>query len=671
MSEPATPAPPPGDDTDSEVLPRIPSPAFDPKPAGPIERFLLPAAELEATHKEHGHKTYPWYNVLWLTGVDYFSSLGYQPGIAFVAAGVLAPSATVILVIVTLLGALPVYAQVARRSYAGQGSIAMLERLLPGWSGKLLVLILLGFAATDFVITMTLSASDAAQHAVENPLLHGALGGHQMLVTCGLLAILAAVFIRGFSEAIGVAVFVGVPYLVLNVVIIVVGAGQVIAHPELMHSWSGALALRGSPSALLFASILIFPKLALGMSGFETGVSVMPLVRGAKSDGQPPTGRIRNTKRLLLAAAAIMSVLLVGSSLVTTMLIPASEFAEGGKASGRALAFLAHGLLGHGFGTIYDLSTIAILWFAGASAMAGMLSLIPRYLPRFGMAPAWVQYSRPLVLIILAVDLFVTWVFRANVDAQGGAYATGVLVLMLSAAIAVALSLWREARHPAAGRPAFPGASIYYWVVTAVFAFTLVDNVFERPDGVYIATLFTLAIVVASAASRYARATELRVERLHFVDEDSEKLWNEIKDKKVNLVPLRATDAKRLRAKARHVRRFYHAEGQTAFLHVGLTDDRSDFESRLTARVYKEDDSIVIDVEGAVAIANVIAWISEQIDPIAIYLQLSLENPFRQSFKYMIWGEGETGILVYEVLVKYWHATPEDDIRPYIFLVSE
>ncbi len=468
---------------------------------------------------------------------------------------------------------------------------------------------------------------------------------------------LAAVFIRGFSEAIGVAVLVGAPYLVLNVIVIVAGAAKVVSHPELWHGFTGAVTLRGDPVALLLASVLIFPKLALGMSGFETGVSVMPLVRGAASET-----RIADTRKLLISAALIMSVLLIGSSLVTTVLVPAKAFAEGGEASGRALAFLAHGLLGNGFGTVYDISTILILWFAGASAMAGLLNLIPRYLPRFGMAPAWVQFSRPLILILLGVDLLITWIFKANVDAQGGAYATGVLVLMLSAAIAVALATWREGQR---------GLSAYFWIVAAVFAYTLVDNIIERTDGVYIATLFTLAILVASFLSRYARSTKLRVEKLHFVDEDSARLWEEIKGKKVNLVPLRAVDKKRLRAKARHVRRYYHSEGPTAFLHVGLTDDRSDFESKLTAHVHREDDAIVIDVEGAVAIANVIAWISEQLDPIAIYLQLSLLNPFRQNLKYLLWGEGETGILVYEVLVKYWHATPEDDVRPYIFLVSE
>ena len=187
-------------------------------------------------------------------------------------------------------------------------------------------------------------------------------------------------------------------------------------------------------------ALLLFPHLALGLSGFETGVAVMPLVAGDPDDTPAhPQGRIRNAKKLLTTAALIMSVMLVGSSIVTTMLIPPEEFQEGGEAYGRALAYLAHEHLGAVFGTIYDLSTVAILWFAGASAMVGLLNLVPQYLPRYGMAPEWARANRPLVLIFTAITFVVTILFKADVDAQGGAYATGVLVLMGSAALAVTI----------------------------------------------------------------------------------------------------------------------------------------------------------------------------------------------------------------------------------------
>src|SRR6476620_7551056 len=176
----------------------------------PIARWLFHGARLDVAHS-HETGAHPWYLVLWLTGVDYFSTLGYQPGLALLAAGAISPVATGILVLVTLFCALPIYSQVAGRSYVGQGSIAMLENLLQGWYGKLLVLVLIGFAATDFVITITLSAADATQHAIENPFLHGYLGDSRMLITLVLLLLLAAVFLSGFSEAINLAAVVAIP----------------------------------------------------------------------------------------------------------------------------------------------------------------------------------------------------------------------------------------------------------------------------------------------------------------------------------------------------------------------------------------------------------------------------------------------------------------------------
>ena len=362
------------------------------------EWFFQGMQAADGPHAAAPIHTAPWWKVMCLTGVDYFSTLGYQPGIAFLAAGALAPIATLILVILTLVGALPVYSRVAAASPNGQGSISMLEDLLPRWRGKAFVLVLLGFAATDFVITITLSAADATEHIIHNPFVPAAFD-HPVAVTIVLLTGLGAIFLKGFREAIGLAVVIVALYLALNVVVLAVGIREVLSHPEYVPRWTNALVTaHGSPMTMVLVALLLFPKLALGLSGFETGVAVMPLVTGDPGDSpEQPAGRIRNTKKLLKTAALIMSVLLIGSSLVTTLLIPPEAFAEGREASGRALAYLAHHYLGDVFGTVYDISTISILWFAGASAMAGLLNLVPRYLPRFGMAPEWTRATRPLV----------------------------------------------------------------------------------------------------------------------------------------------------------------------------------------------------------------------------------------------------------------------------------
>ena len=629
----------------------------------------LARGEAVADDSSHNAATHPWWKVIWLTGVDYFSTLGYQPGIALLAAGAVAPIATVILVAVTLFGALPVYIQVAKRSYAGQGSIAMLENLLEGWKGKLLVLVLLGFAATDFVITMTLSAADAAKHAIENPFLHPMLGERQILVTLVILTVLAIVFLKGFSEAIGLAAAAALPYLALNLLVLGRGAWEIMAHPGLLAEWHSALAAKGDFPLLIAGALLVFPKLALGLSGFETGVTVMPLIEGGEKDreqtpraGGVPMGRIANTTKLLMSAAVIMSGMLVLSSLVTTLLIAPADYREGGKASGRAIAFLAHRYLGPAFGTVYDMSTILILSLAGASAMAGLLHLIPRYLPRFGMAPRWAALSRPLILVLFAIDIIITLIFRASVEAQSGAYATGVLVLILSAAFAATLALWRERSW---------GLAFYMGFLLLVFAYTLADNCLERPDGLIIGTVFTLLLMLTCGLSRSIRSVEFRIPEGYFTDVESWRIGPELRGKKVHLVPIASSSAEARRKKRDEIAQHYGVHGPFLFLHVNLLDNRSEFSSPLEVSLRKEGDDYVGEVFGAVAIANAIAYVSEVIDPISIFIGLTRRNLMAQAIRYLLFGEGETGLIVYTILLRYWDWTPEQDVRPLIFLMSD
>lgn len=625
-----------------------------------------------AQNDDHGHRRdasgkpegHPWYLVMWLTGVDYFSTLGYQPGIALLAAGVLSPIATAVLVAVTLLCALPVYSQVAGRSYAGQGSIAVLENLLPGWWSKLMVLVLLGFASTDFVITMTLSASDAALHATQNPYLHPLLGNANVWVTLVLLVLLAAVFLIGFKEAIRLATIVCVPYLILNLVVLAAAFVRVLNHPHALPHWREMLHAQGDWRQIGLAAAILFPRLALGLSGFETGVSVMPLIAGSpdETSEDPPVGRIKNTRKLLVTAALIMSVLLLASSFVSVLLIPPAAYQEGGPASGRAIAFMAHEYLGNVFGSVYDISTILILWFAGASAMAGLLHLVPRYLPRVGLAPEWVAHSRPLVLLLFAFNVVVTLIFRADVNAQGGAYATGVLVLMSSAACAAAISLWKERARP---------LSLYCWVVVLVFFYTTFANITERPDGIIIASCFILFIVAVSGVSRYRRAKELRVGGCRFMNSESEELFRMIASRHASLVPVRSFDAGIRTDRASKVQKHYRVEGELVFVHVTLLDNRSEFLSPLLISVHREEGQYLIEASQAVATANAVAYLSEELRPAAIYLGLSRQNLMRQSFRYFLLGEGETGLMVYTILQHLWESSPRPEERPLLFLMSD
>jgi len=593
----------------------------------------------ESAHAQGETSTHPWWRVMCLTGVDYFSTLGYQSGIAFLAAGVLSPIATLVLVLVTLFAALPVYNRVAAASPYGQGSIAMLEKLFPGWSGKVFVLVLLGFATTDFVITMTLSAADAAAHFIHNPYTPHSLQS-QMGVTLVLLAILGAIFLKGFKEAIDIAVVLVAIYLTLNVIVTVAAIAHVIEQPHLVGAWKTAVfAQHGSVLSIFGLSLLLFPRLALGLSGFETGVAVMPLIKCEGLDA-----RIRNTKRLLATAAIIMSVFLMATSIVTTLLIPAAAFKEGGPANGRAMAYLAHQYLGNGFGTLYDASTILILAFAGASAMAGLLNLIPRYLPGFGMAPEWARASRPLVLVFMAVAFLVTRLFHADVDAQGGAYATGVLVLITSASCAVTIA--------ARGWAARGGLGF----VSLIFIYTTLVNIWERPEGLKIACVFIFTMIFMSLVSRAFRSTELRITGIE-IDQQAQAMLAESAHKTIRLIAWSPHNSQRKdRDQAKSDLRELHglrSEDHIYFMEVER-GNTSDFNERLYIQGLREGSNRVLHARSAVvanSIAALLIHLKETTGCIPhVYFHWTDVSPVVNVMRFIFLGEGDTAPLTHEVL---------------------
>jgi hypothetical protein len=681
--------------------------------------FMSQPAEPPAS-SSHSHQTF-WLWVMCLTGVDYFSTLGYQPSGAFVNAGMLAPLATVVLVLVTLCGALPVYMYVARKSFNGQGSIGMLAKLVSGWPGKVMVLVLLGFAGTDFVITKTLSAADAAEHMIQNPNWpwreareaapdaskeereaitenRKTSEDHQRrVVTYLLLVLLGGMFMRGFREVVGLAaVLVGI-YLLLNLIIVLNGAVFLIDHPDRVQAWfhqveTGDWHIKEKPRivsgtglfSIIALSVLIFPKLALGLSGFETGVAVMPLIKGDAGDRPAePLGRIRNTRKLLILAAVIMSFFLLSSSFLVCTLIPPDAFSRNETddpdkkyALDRALAYLAHGdgpdkimLAGEAFGTIYDISTVVILWFAGASAMAGLLNLVPQYLPRYGMAPEWARAIRPLVLLLTGINLLVTWMFDASVSAQSDAYATGVLALITSAGVATVIERFRENKEAPSWRKR---VSWGYLFITVVFVYTTLAVVIEKPVGIKIAAFFIVTILVTSFISRIARSREMRFQGFYVPDAMSKLMWDTIKHLELSVLVPHRPGRRSLTLKDSAIRREHRIprDVMIIFVEVELTD-ASEFLNEPWLEIREEEERYVMKISRAASIAHTLAAVALDMAkvgrPPEIHFGWTDETPWSGTLGFLLFGEGNIPWMVRELIRR---AEPDPERRPFIVVAG-
>jgi hypothetical protein len=529
--------------------------------------------------------------------------------------------------------------------------------MMHGWRGKTLVLILLGFAATDFVFTITMCAADATAHIVLNPWFPR-FSQDPLVLTLTLIGLLAAVFLVGFKEAIKMSVWLVAIYLALNVVSICVITEKLVANSQLFAIWLNKLSSQySSVPAMIGKSLLVFPQLALGLSGFETGVAVMPHIKTAQPNDIDQ--RIKNTRLLLLTVALIMSVFLVFGSFTTTLLIPAELFQEHQAANGRALSYLTHLYMGDGFGTLYDLSTVLILWFAGASGMAAILSLVPQYLPRYGMAPQWAAAQRPLVAFVGVVSMAITVFFKADVDSQAGAFATGLLVLITSAVVAITASIWRTK----------PLARYYFLIISMFFVYASAAIMWQRPDGLQISLFFIAAILISSFASRALRSTELRINKVtldpqaqRFIEEACINHWGEIR-----LLAHKPGeyDFQEMETRARRDHSIQMPEGNFIFLEV-KPGDCSEFVDEVLEVSGQEVDGYRIFRCDSPGIPNAIAALLMHIRDVSgkvphAYLGWTEGHPLAYIIKYVMFGEGETAPLTREILRSI---EPNEERRP-------
>jgi hypothetical protein len=265
------------------------------------------------------------------------------------------------------------------------------------------------------------------------------------------------------------------------------------------------------------------------------------------------------------------------------------------------------------------------------------------------ISASWARARRPRVLIFTVATILVTWLFKADVEAQGGAYATGVLALRGSAAFAVALRAVRMR------------SSQYVYVgIALVFVYTTVTNVIERPEGLKIAGWFIMSIVITSLISRVARSTELRIQGV-VPDGAAQRLIDDVAHRgQIRIIANRpdAGDVAEYEHKLREARGAHHLPTDIPVLFLEIRPgDASEFSNTLAVEGH--------EVHGyGVLIAALLLYIRETTALIPhVYFGWTEGNPIAYLLKFLAFGEGDTAPVAREVLRQN---EPDPERRPRI-----
>ena len=683
-------------------------PAMTPESAAGESTIEPPCASDQAARPPTYRAAWPW--VLCVIGLDYLSTLAYQPSVAFGAAGRLAPLVTVLVAAVTVGFALPIYLYIAGRSPHGGGSTALLERCIPGWFGKLLLLVFLSFGAVDLVFTRTFSAATAAEHITRCPdpswqqgldqltregdalrqslpddvrRMTDGIWNRQTVVSLIVLVIgtaLGLMFFSGYTpNFIRLAVVTVVIYLLLTLFIVVCGGIYLARNQNLVQDWWARCLGREleteSRGATAAGLVGIVPGVPAALPGCGAGLERFRADAHGHADGARPPRRHAAAS----ARANPQHPLPADDRGTEHDRVPARIDADhddphssqrttgrwAGEVSGAGLPrpwrALADGqnasvlspMMGNLFGTIYDISTVAILTLAGLSFAMTLASWIPPYLQRLGMEFKWSVRLGGLVWLFTALKFAVTIWFGADVDAHRAAYLTGVLAVFAFAALAATVDIWekRARRH---WRRLFRISPLSL-LALVVFGWSVLWVATERPIGAVFAGAFIVLVFVISLATRAWRSTEFRFSGFDFADKATEHEWERLKASDFPvLVPYRPGQMT-LREREIEVRTRHRIPGTLPIVFVvAELADPSEFQQRPCLRIAREDGRVVIHIMKCCSIAHAIASAALEMSSAGavpeVHFGWSNENPLTANLHFVLFGHGNVPWMVYTLI---------------------